>query len=165
MYSQYSSAIFGIIGRTVRDNGLAEEILQQSMLKAWNKFDSYDSSKSSLYTWLAVIARRTAIDAVRLKKYEHRQKTESFDLTVYDKGSEHNTSASIDVQSLIDNLDEKYRTLLELMYLQGYSQSEIAKEQGIPLGTVKTRLRQAIHLLRQELKNEKQLFIGLFLLS
>jgi len=135
------------------------------MLKAWNKMSSYDENKSSLFTWLSVIARNTAIDKVRLKSYQMTNKTENIDGLVYEmEGTKQTSDAAIDVERITSRLSEKYQIVLQLMYLEGYSQSDIAEKLSIPLGTVKTRLRTAILTLRDELKNEKGLFMGLVLI-
>lgn len=160
MYNQYSPSIFGVILRIIHDREIAEEVLQQSFLKAWNKIESYNASKSSLYTWLSAIARNTSIDKVRLKSYQTRNKTESLDTSVYDSESIHTNMDHLDTKKLLNNLDPKYRIVLDMMYLQGYSQSDISDKLDIPLGTVKTRVRAAIKFLRQELKDEKALFLG-----
>ena len=162
MYEQYSPAIFGVIKRIIPDNNIAEEILQQSFLKAWNKFNSYDENKSGLYTWLSSIARNTAIDKVRLKGYQNNLKSKSYESTVHDNRSSETDLSGLDTNNLLKNLEEKYRVILDMMYLQGYSQSEISDKLDLPLGTVKTRLRKAIQILREELKNEKSLFLGAF---
>lgn len=67
--------------------------------------------------------------------------------------------AGIDAAKLLSNLDENNRIVLEYAYLKGYTQQEISDELNIPLGTVKTRLRKAISILREELKNEKKYFL------
>jgi len=136
-------------------------MLQQSFLKAWNKFDQYTEKKSSLYTWLSAIARNTALDKIRLKGYQNNLKSESFETTVHDTKTSYIDLSTLDARDLLKNLDEKYRLVLDLMYLQGYPQSDISKALDIPLGTVKTRLRKALNILREDLKNEKGLFISL----
>ena len=135
------------------------------MLKVWDKIEQFDDTKSSLFTWISVIARNTAIDKVRLKSYQNRNKTEDIQPHVYDYGHSENNTSKIDVQRLTSNLDPKYKIVLDKMYLEGYSQSDIAKELDIPLGTVKTRLRKAISILRNELKDEKKLFLGMLIAS
>lgn len=135
------------------------------MLKIWDKIEQFDETKSSLFTWISVIARNTAIDKVRLKSYQNRNKTEDLEPHVYDYGHSENNTSKIDVQRLTVNLDPKYKIVLDKMYLEGYSQSDIAKELDIPLGTVKTRLRKAISILRNELKDEKKLFLGMLMAS
>ena len=161
MYSKYGDAIYGVITRIVKDKNTAEEVLQQTMLKAWNKIDNYDSGKSSVYTWLNVIARSTSIDAVRLKRYQNIQKTDTLDPLVHDHSSNYISSSKIDVDKLTAKLDPKYKVVLDKLYLEGYSQSEVSKLLDIPLGTVKTRVRQAITILREEVKEEKNLFFGI----
>lgn len=163
LYDRYQKGIYGIILRTVRDTGAAEEVMQQTFLRAWERIDQYDSNKSALFTWLSVIARSAAIDRVRLRRYETRQKTEPIIEAVHDSGQQPETTASLDAERLLERLDDKYRDLLRLKYLQGYSQSEIAQELELPLGTVKTRLRSAILQLRHLLRKEKKYFVSIFL--
>jgi len=163
LYDKYSSSLFGIISRIIYDSSAAEDILSHTMLKAWNKIDSYDESKSSLFTWLSTIARNTSIDRKRLKSYQNNEKTESIDTHVYNVEASSENFAGIDVAKLTSKLDEKYKVVLDLMYLQGYSHGDISKHLEIPLGTVKTRLRSAIIILRDELKQEKGLFLGTIL--
>ena len=165
LYEQYSSAIFGVILRIINDEGMAEEVLQKTFLKSWNKIDTYDPLKSSLYTWLSSIARNAAIDVVRLKSYQNKNKTESIDSNVYDYKSTSTRLDHLDTKKLLEGLDPKYRIVLDMMYLQGYSQSEVADTLDIPLGTVKTRARKAIQFLKETLKDEKNLFLGFVLIS
>ena len=164
LYDQYAPALLGQIVNVVGDHAVAEEVLQQTMLKIWNGISSYDESKAGLFAWMSRIARNTAIDKGRLKSFQRNKKTETVDLHVNSlKDREINTSG-IDVDKLVKNLDDKYKVVLDYVYLLGYSQSEAAEALDIPLGTVKTRLRGAIKILRNELKDEKSLFFGLFVL-
>ncbi len=162
LYDKYAGALNGIIMRVVWDSAIAEEILSNTMLKAWSKIETYDEDKSSLFTWLATIARNAAIDKARLKSFKNNQKTDTISDHVYKIGFSTN-QAKLDVDRLITLVDDKYRIVLEKMYLEGYSQSDISKELDIPLGTVKTRLRKAIQLLRKELNSEKSTFYGIAL--
>jgi RNA polymerase sigma-70 factor (ECF subfamily) len=164
LFDNYSGALNGIITRILGSEKLAEEVLQQTFLKIWNKIELYDESKSQLFTWMSRIARNAAIDVKRLKKYENNKNTYSLDLNVHNGQKDHMNLASIDAHSLIAKLDEKHRIILDYIYLNGYSQSETAKELQIPLGTVKTRARRAILDLREILKDEKMLFTGSFTL-
>jgi len=162
LYDKYAAALNGIIYRIIKDKSIAEEILSNTMLKAWNKIDTYDVEKSSLFTWLATIARNSAIDKSRLKSFQNHNKTESITDHVYKIGYTTDHS-KLDADRVIKLVDEKYRVVLEKMYLEGYSQSDISKELDIPLGTVKTRLRKAIQILRKELGTEKSTFYGLII--
>ncbi len=162
LYDNYSGALNGIIIRILKSEKLSEEVLQQTFLKIWNKIELYDESKSQLFTWMSRIARNTAIDAKRLKKYENVKNTYSLDLTIHNKSDIQMNTSSIDAKSLVSKLDAKHSEVLDCIYLNGYTQVETAKHLQIPLGTVKTRVRQSILTLREILKNEKVLFAGSF---
>ena len=162
LYDKYAASLNGIIIRIVRNASLAEEVLSNTMLKAWNKIESYDESKSNLFTWLAAIARNSAIDKARLKSFKNNQKTDTITDHVYKIGFSNN-QAKIDTERLTKLIDYKYRIVLEKMYLEGYSQSQIAKELDIPLGTVKTRVRKALQILRKALQSEINTFYGTYI--
>ena len=148
VYDMYASPLMGIIFRIVKNNELAEEILQHTMLKVWNKIDLYDQSKSNFFTWIAAIARNTALDKRRLKTFENREKTDSLDATVLIPETHANPNQKIDVEKITSVLDEKYKIVIDKLYLEGYSQGDLAKELDIPLGTIKTRVRMAMNILR-----------------
>lgn len=163
LYDKYADALYGVIDSILNNTGLSEEVLSQTMLKAWNKIDSFNVDKSSLFTWLMSIARHTAIDKRRLKSYENHKKTDSLSSNVY-KIAANESASTMDAKIIIGLLDEKYRQVLEKIYLEGYSHSEAAEILEIPLGTIKTRLRKAILILRDELKEEKNIFFGFIFL-
>ena len=162
LYDNYSAALNGIIIRILRSEELAEEVLQQTFLKIWDKIEQYDETKAQLFTWMSRIARNAAIDVKRLKRFENNEKTDSLDLTIHNKQNNNISTAGIDAQYLISRLDEKHKVVLDYIYLNGYTQSETAKHLQIPLGTVKTRVRKSILELREILKEEKNLFVGSF---
>jgi RNA polymerase sigma-70 factor (ECF subfamily) len=164
LYDQYSGALMGIIARILNNREVAEDILQKTMLKVWNGIQSFDAEKSSLFTWMATIARNAAIDQKRLKSFQHQEKTETIDALVHQPQSDQTNTAGIDVQKLTANLDPKYKDVLDHIYLLGYTQQETSDQLGIPLGTVKTRLRLAIKALGEKLENEKGLFLGLLII-
>ena len=163
LYDKYSHALYGVIERILNNTGLSEEVLSQTMLKAWNKIDSFDINKSNLFTWLMAIARNTAIDKRRLKSFENVQKTESLSSPVYNIVASEAIS-NMDAETIIGLLDDKYKVVLDKIYLEGYTQSEAAELLDIPLGTVKTRVRAAIQILREELIDEMSFFYGIILL-
>lgn len=163
LYDKYANALYGVIERILNNPGLSEEVLSQTMLKAWNKIDSFDIQKSTLFTWLMAIARNSAIDKRRLKSFENNHKTDSISSPVYNIVATE-ADSNIDTLKILGLLDEKYKVVLNKVYLEGYSQSEAAELLDIPLGTVKTRVRTAIQILREELKDEKSLFFSIILL-
>ena len=164
LYDRYSNPLFGIIIRIIGDEHIAEEILQQTFLKAWDKIESYKAQYGSLFTWLCTIAKNNAIDKKRLKSFERSKETDSFDVRLHEVPQMQDISANIDVNALLEMLDDKHKIIIDKMYLMGMSQSDISKELQIPLGTVKTRARNAVNVLREILKDEKDLFIGFVIL-
>ncbi len=149
MYDAYGGALFGVVLRIVQSRELAEQVLQDTFLKAWKNAQGYDATKGRLFTWLLNIARNTAIDATRTAHFRHYQKTDSLDNLVHRPGGESINPDHLGVKEVVSRLDEKYKSLIDLIYFKGYTQEEVAEEMGIPLGTVKTRLRYAIGELRK----------------
>ncbi|MBN8680451.1 MAG: sigma-70 family RNA polymerase sigma factor [Chitinophagales bacterium] len=148
LYDQYSAALFGVIMRIVQSRELSEQVLQDTFTKAWRNGASYNPEKGRLFTWLLNIARNSAIDATRSAQFNHSKKSDSLDSLVHTPGSEQINPEHVGLRELVGKLDEKYARLIEMVYFQGYTQEEVAEATGIPLGTVKTRLRFAINELR-----------------
>ena len=143
LYDNYAAALYGVVLRIVRSPDIAENVIQDSFVKIWKHGASYDASKGRLFTWLLNVAKNTAIDATRGADWKKSKKTDDLSTTL-NFGFEPTNPEHLDLQSLVNNLEPKYRTLIELFYFQSYTQQEIAEEFDIPLGTVKTRLRTAI---------------------
>jgi RNA polymerase sigma-70 factor (ECF subfamily) len=109
---------------------------------------------------MSVIARNTALDQKRLKTFQVRQKTIPVDEIVYNPVIHMPEGTRIDSVSLLSKLEPNYKVVLEYAYLRGYTQQEISEALDMPLGTVKTRLRAAIGMLREQLKDEKKYFLA-----
>ena len=155
LYDNYSKALFGVIFSIVQESEESEDILQKTFLKIWDNFDSYDASKGRLYTWMLNISRNMAIDYKRSK--HNRNKIQNIDQNVYVLNTIFIEECSIDtigLKKVVENLKAEYLILIELAYYKGYTQDEISKELNIPIGTVKTRIRKALLLLRKELKEK-----------
>ena len=165
LYDQYAPALMGQIVNVVGDRMVAEEVLQECLLKIWNGIDSYDEKKAGLFAWMNRIARNAAIDKGRLKSFQRHQKTEQLTPYVYKIEDRGISTSGIDVDRITKNLDDKYKDVLDHVYLMGYTQKETAEALDIPLGTVKTRLRSAVSTLRETLKNEKNLLYGFIAIS
>lgn len=157
MYDNYSKALFGVINTIVNDQEESEDVLQNVFVKIWNNFPSYDEQKGRLYTWMLNIARNMAIDSTRSKHEKVKNKIQETTDSVYHKNNlfEQNSShENIGLQNIINNLKEDQKQIIDLAYFQGYTQEEISKKLSLPLGTVKTKVRQAIIMLRELTKNE-----------
>ena len=151
LYDHYSGALYSIILRIVRKEDVAEEVLQDVFLKIWDRMASYDSSKGRLFTWMLNIARNQAIDKTRSKEMSHNRKTDDIDNFVNNVDRQESAelkTETIGLKEVLTKLPEEQRFVIDYLYLKGYTQTELAEEFGIPLGTVKTRTRMAMKELR-----------------
>ena len=154
LYEKYSRALFAVISRIITDRDIAEEVFHDAFIKITRKIDSYEESKGRLYTWMANICRNAAIDRTRSKEFSNSSKTNTIDDYVYGLESASGTSDLVDaigVKELLDDLNEEQRFMVECIYFKGYTHSEVSEEFDIPLGTVKSRIRAAINVLKKNL--------------
>ncbi len=162
LYRNYSSAIFGIISRIVPTSHEADEVLNDTFLKIYKNISSYDKDKSKLFTWMARIARNAAIDKRRSADFKQGQNTISLDsLPNYDSSYSESKNMDQGLSKMIASMDADLRQILEYVYLMGYSHQDCADELNIPLGTVKTKVRRAILILREGLKDDLVHLTGL----
>jgi RNA polymerase sigma-70 factor (ECF subfamily) len=155
LYDSYSGAIYSIILQIVSDQELANDILQEVFINIWRKIEMYDAEKGRLFTWMLNIARNASIDMLRSRSYRNSQKNQSIqenvDVTVPGNTEQMNID-SIGLKKLLEKLKPEQRVLIDLSYFKGYTHEEIAEQEKIPLGTVKTRIRNALIQLREILK-------------
>jgi RNA polymerase sigma-70 factor (ECF subfamily) len=155
LYDNYAAALNGTIYRMVEDIQLSEDILQEAFIKIWNNFKTYDSSKGRLFTWMVNITRNLTIDTLRSKGYKKQQKIsqdENSVSTYQDKNFSADRFVSIGLRKQLAALKPEQKDIIDLAYFNGYTQEEISKQMGIPLGTVKTRMRSAIMELRKTMQ-------------
>lgn len=155
LYDMYSSSLYGVIFRIVQHEEIAEDLLQETFVKIWNSFSSYDPSKGRLFTWMVNVARNLSIDKIRSKDFRNNSKNQDLENTVNFIDEQVNTAINPDVvgvRELVNQLKPDQKSVLDLVYFRGYTHVEAAEELGIPLGTVKTRMRMAIITLRKFFK-------------
>ena len=151
LYDHYSAALNGVVSRIIKNDDLAEEVLQDAFLKIWNRIDSYDPAKGRLFTWMLNLARNQAIDKTRSKEISKGKKTDDIDNLVGNADKQNSSEMFVDSIGLIEVLDklpDDQKFVVDYLYFKGYTQSELAEDYNIPLGTVKTRLRMAMITLR-----------------
>jgi RNA polymerase sigma factor (sigma-70 family) len=152
LYDMYSSSLYGVISRIIVDTAAAEDVLQETFVKIWHSFSSYSTEKGRLFTWMVNIARNLAIDKLRSKDFKNQNKNQELENNVTFIDEQRNTVYKpelLGIKDLVQALKPEQKSILELVYFKGYTHVEAADELGIPLGTIKTRLRMAITELRK----------------
>ena len=156
VYDYFSPSLLGVIKKIVKYDELAEDVLQDGFMKIWNKAKFYDARKSRLFTWMLNIMRNTAIDYLRSKQGKIEKKNQSvdtfgvMDLPGFAVESDHE---HIGLKKMVSELKTDQHEIINLAFFEGYTQDEIAKKLQIPLGTVKTKCRNALMSLRKTLSS------------
>ena len=156
LYDRYGRVVYALILRVVRDGGIAEDLVQETFLRVWNRVHGFDAQKGSIGPWLLAVARNRAIDYLRSAGGRERNAVEYEEIEHpalfcdMEKDILTSDKARI-VKSAIGKLSPNQRQVIELAYFEGLSQTEMAERMGQPLGTVKTWVRAALKNLRDEL--------------
>jgi RNA polymerase sigma-70 factor (ECF subfamily) len=156
LYDRYGRTAYSLILRVVRDKASAEDLVQETFLRVWNRVQSVDSAKGAVGPWLLAIARNVAIDYLRSSAGRERHAVELDEAGHAPLFGEMEAEILISDQArraraAMDKLAPNYRTVMELAYFEGLSQSEMSVRMGQPLGTIKTWVRAALQCLRDEL--------------
>jgi RNA polymerase sigma-70 factor (ECF subfamily) len=149
LFSRYSKVVYSVALRVLRDPASAEDVLQEIFMQVWRSPESFIATRGSLGGWLAVVSRNRSIDALR-----RRRPTDSMtDVVIassYNLGEEAERNFMVDkAREVIQTLPAEQRKTLEMAFFDGLTHSEIAEMTGDPLGTVKTRIRSALLVLRK----------------
>ncbi|MEO8097952.1 MAG: sigma-70 family RNA polymerase sigma factor [Acidobacteriota bacterium] len=157
LYDRYGRLVYSLIQRVVRDTGVAEDLTQETFLRVWNRAQAFDAQRGSLGPWIITVARNRAIDYLRSS--DGRMASRSIELADLDHPARF---ADIDDKALsmdrarrlkeaFEKLTPNQKTVLELAYYEGLSQTEMAERMQQPLGTVKTWVRAALKAMRDQL--------------
>jgi RNA polymerase sigma-70 factor, ECF subfamily len=157
LYDRYSRALFSLAVKLLADHESAEEVVQETFLKLWQRPDSYVAERGRLVSWLMGVAHHRAVDRLRRRRLELRYSTDHrvVDLGAAPPDPEHELLTTLRGEAVtraVRTLPEAQRVVVELAYVRGMTQVEIAQALGEPLGTVKTRLRLAMQKLRASLE-------------
>lgn len=151
IYDKYAGALYGVILRMCRNEAIAQDLLQETFIKIWQKIDSYDAAKGRFYTWAYRIAKNTTLNALRKPDLL----IQSEDLSVYkNKTQEEKLPDYTELSGAIKRLEPHHQEAIALVYFRGYTHREAYLEMGVPLGTFKSYIRQALNLLRDSYRNE-----------
>lgn len=153
LYDNYSSSLYSIILQIVQNTAVANDVLQEVFMNIWRRIETYDATKGKLFTWMLNISRNASIDLLRSRDYKNNLKNQELKDNVHQEVQSTQISTdAIGLRKFLTKLRPDHRVLIELFYFKGYTQDEISEIEGVPLGTVKTRIRNALLQLREFLK-------------
>jgi RNA polymerase sigma-70 factor (ECF subfamily) len=163
LYARYGRLVYSIALYVTNDTVAAEDVTLQVFTKVWEKGDLYRPERGSARVWLTTLTRNHAIDILRQEKAHTRIESQLMaETSILPETYRRKTESEVDlrlrqelVRSAIGQLTEQQRQVLIMAYFLGYTHTEIANELGLPLGTVKTRIRSAIQELRQLLESQR----------
>jgi RNA polymerase sigma-70 factor (ECF subfamily) len=156
LYDQVSPRVFGLVKRLLRDHAQSEEVTQEIFLEIWQSATRFDPNKGGAATWILTMAHRRAVDRIRSSQSSRDRDTR---IGIRDYKPDYDTTAETievrieheRVEKAMSRLTELQRQAVTLAYYGGYSHSEVSAMLSVPIGTVKTRLRDGMIRLRDEL--------------
>jgi len=148
LYDRYGRRLYGYGLRALHDAGMAEELVQETLLRLWRAAGRFDEGRGTVRAFLFTIARNTAIDLHRRKPKHER--VELGDPPVHGDAFD-KLVTQLTVRDAVDALADDFREVLELTYDEALSQAQIAERLGVPVGTVKSRTFYAMRALKSEL--------------
>jgi RNA polymerase sigma-70 factor (ECF subfamily) len=157
LYDRYGRLIYSLILRIVANQAIAEELVQESFLRVWNRSEGFQEERGSLGPWVLTVARNQALDYVRSLEGRSSKRAVSVDDTeppVAMNAAEERILDGIQlkkVRAAMERLNVNQRLVIEMAYFEGLSQTEMAERISQPLGTIKTWTRMALKSLREEL--------------
>lgn len=158
LYVRTSGELYALCFSFIQNREASEDVLHEVFLKAWNRASSYDQTKGAPMAWLTRIARNSAIDWIRAQK--RRPTTGDEELMFVADESETAEDMLIrveqadNVRQQVENLASADANLIRSAYLRGMTYSEVALQTGLPLGTVKTRIRRGLRIMRERMIHE-----------
>jgi RNA polymerase sigma-70 factor, ECF subfamily len=153
LYAKTSAKLFGICLRIFPDRQEAEDALQDAYITIWNRAATFDASRASPITWLAIVTRNRAIDRLRARGKAQMAPLEAAEFVADDapladaQMIAHQDGAAL--KGCIDSLEAKDAAFIRAAFLGGATYADLAERDGLPLGTVKSRIRRALIKLRE----------------
>jgi RNA polymerase sigma-70 factor, ECF subfamily len=151
VYEQVAASVFGIVRRVIRDPAQSEEVTQDVLLEVWRSASKFDAARGSAMAWVMMLAHRRAVDRVRSVQKESERERRTMTATIpYDEVTEA-VESNLErerVRRCLTTLTELQRESVNLAYYGGYTYGQVASLLGVPTGTVKTRMRDALIRMR-----------------
>ena len=157
LYDRYGRLVYSLILRMVRNSGVAEDLVQETFLRVWNRMQAFDPERGALGPWVLAVARNRAIDYLR--SVDGKMSAGALDLEHLEHPGRfcdfEDRALSLDrarrIKDAFEKLTPHQKTVVELAYYEGLSQTEMAERMQQPLGTIKTWVRSALKVLREQL--------------
>jgi len=162
LYDAHARVVFGLAKRILAKPEDAEEVVQDVFAQVWRDAKKYEQGRATVAGWLVMLTRTRAIDKLRARKArpDLDQANDpvpilqpSLAKSLTPEGLALSSADAARVGAALEHLPDEQRKFIDLAYFEGLSQSEIAEHTGTPLGTVKTRMRTALHSLRAALSS------------
>ena len=163
LYDRHGRLLFGLILRIVGDRSEAEEILQEAFVRIWTRVETYDAQLGGPLSWMVRVARNCAIDRLRARRVRAAVGAPAVDRAVAEEmpATDIQTPEAAVLEAerwrtltaALGDLPAEQRQLIEAAFFEGYTHSELAQRFGLPLGTVKTRIRAGMIAMRQRLEH------------
>lgn len=153
LFDRYSRLVYSISLRVLKEPSLAEDVMQEVLMQVWRSPGGFIAQRGSLGAWLAVVARNRSIDVLRRRA--HQEPLEGLTVAEQPRSMMRSVEDELlmnQVRSVVMQLPEDQQSSLQMAYFDGMSHSEIAERTGIPLGTVKTRIRAGLSAVRKVLQ-------------
>ena len=168
IYDKYQKLIYSLVLRIVRNEAEAADLVQETFFQVWEKASLFDNERGSFATWLVTLAHNKGINTLRSKRYKKSKLEITHDIAelteIVQRSTVSDPTTPLDsviqqderrvVLAALGEIPEAQRKALYLSYYEGYSQTEIAEILRVPLGTVKTRMRQGMLKLQELLGKE-----------
>ncbi|MEL6987020.1 MAG: sigma-70 family RNA polymerase sigma factor [Bacteroidota bacterium] len=164
IYDNYSDALYGIVFRIIKDEGIAQDVMQEGFIKVWKYAEKYDPKKAKLFTWLLQIFRNTALDKLRSIKSKGKHEIQTDNTLVYDNRRSHYNPDVMDIGKHLGSLEQKYVDVVDALFYKGMTQKEASEFLQLPIGTIKTRLKIALRELRKIFSEKEMILCYLFMM-
>ena len=152
LYERYSPVVYAVALRVWGEAAAAEDVVQEIFMQLWRNPASFDASRGNLAPWLAVIARNRALDILRKRRPQSEISETVLSVEVDLAAGADRKRVVENVRATMQQMPAPQRSALEMAYFEGYSHSEISQKTGEPLGTIKTRIRTGLMMLRRALE-------------
>ncbi|WP_132705286.1 RNA polymerase sigma factor [Winogradskyella wandonensis] len=146
LYDNYSGALYSVILKMIKDEGIAQDLLQETFITIWDKSHQYSAEKGRFYTWAYRIAKNKVLNFIRKRDILIQKE----DLSVYKIEEEPVTfdDEFLKLKGAINKLETHHQKAIELVYFKGLTHREAHKDMDVPLGTFKSYIQQALRQLK-----------------